>query len=378
MIKIICLNTNIIICVAPFFNLVTYFGAREYNNLRQEIDYAGEKMTKDELKQWVTTLPKVELHLHIEGSLEPDLMMALAEKHQVELPYASIEEIKTAYDFEDLQSFLNLYYFGASVLKDEDDFYQLMWNYLLKCKEDNVVHVEIMFDPQTHTQRNIGFDVFMPGFKRAMQQAEQEWGQSSLLIMSFLRHLTEQSAIETLEASIPYLEDIIAVGLDSSELGNPPEKFNHVFKMAKELGLKRVAHAGEEGPADYVWGALKGLDVHRIDHGVRSIEDPQLIAFLIQSQHPLTVCPLSNTKLKVFENMQQHNVLELLDLGLMVTINADDPSYFGGYLNDNFFAIIDHLPIEKHQIQQLVKNSFNASFMQEEHKLKWVEKIACY
>lgn len=335
-------------------------------------------MTKSELKEWVASLPKVELHLHIEGSLEPDLMMALAEKHQVELPYANIEEVKNAYNFEDLQSFLDLYYFGASVLQDEDDFYQLMWNYLLKCKEDNVVHVEIMFDPQTHTERGIGFDIFMRGFKRAIKQAEQEWGQSCLLIMSFLRHLTEQSAIQTLEAATAYLADITAVGLDSGELGNPPEKFTQVFKMAKELGLKRVAHAGEEGPADYVWGALKALDVQRIDHGVRSVEDPALIEFLIQSQHPLTVCPLSNTKLKVFKHMQEHNVLQLLDLGLMATINADDPSYFGGYLNDNFFAIIDHLPIEKHHLHQLVRNSFNASFMSEEHKMKWLEKIDIY
>jgi adenosine deaminase len=335
-------------------------------------------MTKNELKQWVALLPKVELHLHIEGSLEPDLMMALADKHQIELPYADIEEVKKAYDFDNLQSFLDLYYFGASVLKDEDDFYQLMWNYLLRCKEENVVHVEIMFDPQTHTLRGIDFDVFMSGFKRAIKQAEQEWGQSCLLIMSFLRHLTEQSALDTLEASIEYLDDITAVGLDSSELGNPPEKFTQVFKMAKKLGLKRVAHAGEEGPAEYVWGALKALDVHRIDHGVRCIEDPELIEFLITSQHPLTICPLSNTKLKVFEHMQQHNVLELLDLGLMATINADDPSYFGGYLNDNFYALIDHLPINKHQIHQLVKNSFNASFLPTKHKTKWLEKLGSY
>lgn len=335
----------------------------------------GGEMTKKNLKHWVASLPKVELHLHIEGSLEPDLMMALAKKHQVDLPYANIEDVRKAYDFEDLQSFLNLYYFGASVLKDEDDFYQLMWNYLLRCKDDNVVHAEIMFDPQTHTQRGIGFEIFMPGFKRAIQQAQQEWGQSCLLIMSFLRHLTEQSAIETLETARPYLDDITAVGLDSSELGNPPEKFAQVFKMAKSLGLKRVAHAGEEGPTEYIWEALKVLDVHRIDHGVRCTEDPELIAFLIQSQHPLTVCPLSNTKLKVFKHMQEHNVLQLLDLGLMATINADDPSYFGGYLNDNFCAIIDHLPIEKHHLEQLVKNSFNASFLAEDVKQHWLQKI---
>ena len=333
-------------------------------------------MTKNELKQWVATLPKVELHLHIEGSLEPDLMMALADKHKMELPYANIEEVKTAYNFDNLQSFLDLYYFGASVLKDEDDFYQLMWNYLLKCKEDNVVHVEIMFDPQTHTERGIGFDVFMPGFKRAIQQAEHEWGQSCLLIMSFLRHLTEQSAIETLEASTPYLDDIIAVGLDSGELGNPPEKFTQVFKMAKELGLKRVAHAGEEGPPEYIWGAIQALDVQRIDHGVRSIEDPSLIKHLIESQHPLTVCPLSNIKLKVFDHIQDHNILQLLDLGLMVTVNADDPSYFGGYLNDNYHALIEHLPIGKEQLSQLIKNSFKASFMSDSEKKPWLDRLS--
>jgi adenosine deaminase len=332
-------------------------------------------MTKNELKQWIAAMPKVELHLHIEGSLEPDLMMSLAEKHQVILPYANIEEVKAAYNFDDLQSFLDLYYLGASVLKDEDDFYQLMWNYLLKCKEDNVVHAEIMFDPQTHTERGVGFDVFMPGFKKAIQQAEQEWGQSCLLIMSFLRHLTEKSAIETLKSATPYLDDITAVGLDSGELGNPPEKFTQVFRMAKDLGLKRVAHAGEEGPAEYVWGAINALDVHRIDHGVRSIEDPNLIDFLKQSQHPLTVCPLSNTKLKVFQHMQEHNVLQLLELDLVATINADDPSYFGGYLNDNFFAIIDHLPIQKHHLEQLIKNSFNASFMASEQKQRWIKNL---
>ncbi|WP_299074512.1 adenosine deaminase [uncultured Paraglaciecola sp.] len=332
-------------------------------------------MTKNELKMWLASLPKVELHLHIEGSLEPELMMALAEKHQVELPYGNIQEVKQAYNFENLQSFLDLYYFGASVLQDEDDFYQLMWHYLLKCKQDNVVHAEIMFDPQTHTQRGIGFEIFMAGFKRAMQQAEQEWGQSSLLIMSFLRHLSEASAIETLQAAKPYLEDICAVGLDSGELGNPPEKFVQVFEMAKSLGLKRVAHAGEEGPPEYVWGAINSLDVQRVDHGVRSIEDPKLIEYLKQSQLPLTVCPLSNTKLKVFDHMEQHNILVLLELGLMVTINADDPSYFGGYLNDNYFAVIDHLAIEQHHLLQLVTNSFNASFMSTALKVEWLSQL---
>lgn len=335
-------------------------------------------MNKNKLKQWVSTVPKVELHLHIEGSLEPELMMALAQKHQLALPYQSIEEVKAAYNFADLQSFLDLYYLGASVLVDEEDFYQLMWRYLCQCKKDKVVHVEIMFDPQTHTERGIDFDVFMAGFKRAIQQAEQEWGQSCLLIMSFLRHLSEQSAIETLNAAKPYLSDITAVGLDSGELGNPPEKFTQVFAMAKELGLKRVAHAGEEGPPAYIWGALNALDVQRIDHGVRSIEDPDLVAYLIGSQHPLTVCPLSNTKLKVYEQMQDHNILQLLDLGLMVTVNADDPSYFGGYLNDNYHALIDALPISQGQIQQLLENSFTASFLPDETKQYWLDKLSDY
>lgn len=335
-------------------------------------------MNKKALKQWVSASPKVELHLHIEGSLEPELMMSLANKHQVALPYANIEAVQQAYNFADLQSFLDLYYLGASVLIDEEDFYQLMWQYLIKCKEDNVVHVEIMFDPQTHTERGIDFSVFMAGFKRAMTQAEKEWGQSSLLIMSFLRHLSEDSAIETLHAAKPYLSDITAVGLDSAELGNPPEKFIQVFAMAKELGLKRVAHAGEEGPAEYIWGALKALDVHRIDHGVRSIDDPKLVAFLIESQHPLTVCPLSNTKLQVFEHMQQHNLLELLELGLLVTVNADDPSYFGGYLNDNYAALIEHLPIQKQHLHKLLGNGFKASFLPEEQKQLWLDKLALH
>ncbi|MGS2720225.1 adenosine deaminase [Paraglaciecola aestuariivivens] len=332
-------------------------------------------MNKVELKQWVAALPKTELHLHIEGSLEPELMMALAKKHQVTLPYANIAEVKAAYNFADLQSFLDLYYLGASVLIDEDDFYELMWRYLCQCKKDNVVHTEIMFDPQTHTERGIDFSVFMRGFKRAMQQAEQEWGQSSLLIMCFLRHLSEQSAIDTFKAATPYLADICAVGLDSGELGNPPEKFARVFALAKEQGIKRVAHAGEEGPAEYIWGALKCLDVHRIDHGVRCTEDDKLIGFLQDSQHPLTVCPLSNTKLKVFQYMQDHNILALLDKGLLVTVNADDPSYFGGYLNDNFFALIDHLPIQKAQLEQLIKNGFTGSFLPEDKKQFWLEKV---
>jgi adenine deaminase len=330
---------------------------------------------KNELKNWVRCVPKAELHLHIEGSLEPELMMRLANKHGVVLPYSSIEEVRVAYDFHNLQSFLDLYYLGASVLLDEDDFYQLMLAYLQKCRLDNVVHAEIMFDPQTHTDRGIGFEVFMPGFARAMKQAESEWGQSSLLIMSFLRHLSEESAMHTLDEARPYLAMISAVGLDSSELGHPPEKFERVFAKAKTYGLKRVAHAGEEGPPAYVWGAAKSLEVNRIDHGVRSLEDPELVAHLVSHKIPLTVCPLSNTKLKVFQHMKEHNILQLLEHGLVATINADDPSYFGGYLNDNYFALIEHLPIDKTHLIKLVKNSFTASFLPEKTKQYWLTKV---
>lgn len=330
---------------------------------------------KEKLKDWVSQVPKAELHLHIEGSLEPELMMSLANKHGVELPYSSIEEVRHAYDFHNLQSFLDLYYFGASVLCDEDDFYQLMLAYLRKCREDNVVHTEIMFDPQTHTERGIGFEVFMPGFARAIKRAENEWGQSCLLIMSFLRHLSEDSALQTLEDARHYLAMITAVGLDSSELGNPPEKFERVFAKAKNYGLKRVAHAGEEGPPAYIWAATQILNVDRIDHGVRSLEDPALVAYLVEQKIPLTVCPLSNTKLKVFQHMTQHNILQLLEQGLLATVNADDPSYFGGYLNDNYFALIEHLPMEKAHLVQLVKNSFRASFLPDKVKQAWLAKI---
>lgn len=326
----------------------------------------------------IRQLPKAELHLHIEGTLEPELMMQLAEKHQVFLPYGDIQQVRAAYNFNNLQNFLDLYYLGASVLRDEDDFFQLMWAYLCKCKDDNAVHVEIMFDPQTHTERGVGFEVFMPGFTRAMERAEQEWGQSSLLILSFLRHLSEHSALQTLDAALPYLDMITAVGLDSSELGNPPEKFSRVFAKAKELGLLRVAHAGEEGPPEYIWQALNDLDVQRVDHGVRSIEDEKLVIELTRRQMPLTVCPLSNIKLRVFEHMGQHNILQLIDRGLLITVNADDPSYFGGYLNDNYQALIEHLPVTRAQLKVLVANSFTASFLPKDKKAYWHQRIAEY
>lgn len=327
------------------------------------------------LSNLIEKLPKAELHLHIEGSLEPALMMQLAQKHKVSLPYQSIDEVQQAYDFENLQSFLDLYYLGASVLRDEDDFFELMWQYLCHCHEDNVVHTEIMFDPQTHTERGIGFDVFMPGFKRALDKANEEWGITNRLIMCFLRHLPEESALETLHAATPYLNMITAVGLDSSEVGNPPENFTQVFTKAKALGLKRVAHAGEEGPPEYIWGALKSLDVQRIDHGVRCIEDEKLVDILKCDQIPLTVCPLSNIKLCVFKTMADHNILTMLDQGLLVTVNADDPSYFGGYLNDNFRAMAEQLPMTESQLKQLCINSFKGSFLSLEEQKHWIDKV---
>lgn len=330
------------------------------------------------MQSLIQSLPKAELHLHIEGSLEPDLMMTLAEKHQVALPYQSIEEVNNAYEFDSLQSFLDLYYLGASVLRDEDDFYQLMWRYLKRCQQDNVVHAEIMIDPQTHTLRGIEYSVFMAGFQRAIDQAKQEWGMSVYLILSFLRHLSEQDAFDTLEQAGPHLDQFIAVGLDSSELGNPPEKFARVFDKAGSLGLKRVAHAGEEGPPEYIWNALNNLQVDRIDHGVRSIEDASLLDHLKIQQIPLTVCPLSNIKLCVFDQMEQHNVLELLEHGLLVTINADDPSYFGGYLNDNYAALHKALKLSPQQLIRLCENSFKGSFLPDKTKSVWLEKLAAF
>lgn len=332
-------------------------------------------LTKTETAQLIKRLPKAELHLHIEGTLEPELMWRLAHKHKITLPFSSIDAIKAAYRFDNLQSFLDLYYQGADVLRDEDDFFELMWAYLQKCAEQNIVHTEMMFDPQTHTQRGIAYSVFMRGFERAIHKAKAELGISAYLILSFLRHLSEQDAIDTLQAAAPYYAMITAVGLDSSELGNPPSKFERVFAQAASLGFKRVAHAGEEGPAEYVWEAITLLKVDRIDHGVRSSEDPELMAFLKAQQIPLTVCPLSNLKLQVVDDLRQHNILQLLEAGLSVSINSDDPSYFGGYLNDNFMALADALSMTKGQAVALASNSIRASFLPEQQKQEWLQRI---
>lgn len=339
-------------------------------------DMIESALTQTQLIEMASRLPKAELHLHIEGTLEPELMWQLAQKHKVTLPFENVQAIKDAYQFDNLQSFLDLYYQGADVLRDEDDFYALMWAYLCKCKAQNIVHTEIMFDPQTHTQRGISYSVFMRGFERAKKQAKQELGLSVYLILSFLRHLSEQEAIETLHQAKAFYPMITAVGLDSSEVGNPPSKFAQVFEQARDLGFKLVAHAGEEGPPEYIWEAIDLLKIDRLDHGVRSSEDPKLLEYLQTQQLGLTVCPLSNLKLCVVNHMREHNIMDLLACGLLVTVNSDDPSYFGGYINENYKALINHLPMDESALKQLISNSFRASFLPESRKREWLKKIA--
>lgn len=323
----------------------------------------------------IRALPKAELHVHIEGTFEPELMFAIAQRNQIQIPYKSVEEVKQAYNFHNLQSFLDIYYAGANVLVHEQDFYDLAWTYFEKCAEDHVVHTEMFFDPQTHTDRGVAFSTVIGGLKRACADAKAKFGISSQLIMCFLRHLSEEAAFETLEQALPFKQDIIAVGLDSSEVGHPPAKFERVFAKAREEGFLIVAHAGEEGPPEYVWEALDLLKVNRIDHGVRSEEDEQLMARLINEKMPLTVCPLSNLKLCVVKDMKDHNIRRLLQKGVNVTVNSDDPSYFGGYMNDNFFAIQQALDLSNDELKQLAVNSFEASFISDEEKQKWVAEI---
>lgn len=317
---------------------------------------------------WLNQLPKVELHLHLEGSLEPELMFKLARRNNIQLPYKTVSEIHKSYDFNNLQDFLDIYYQGAAVLQTEQDFYDLTWAYLEKCHQQNVTHVEPFFDPQSHTDRGITFGTVFRGIRRALEDGQQELGITSQLILCFLRHLSEEAAFETLSQAEPYLEGIAAVGLDSSEQGHPPEKFSRVFAKARELGLKTVAHAGEEGPADYVWSALEDLQVSRVDHGVRSWDDPRLMAHLSEQGIPLTVCPLSNTRLKVFNDMSEHSILGMLEQGVCVTVNSDDPAYFGGYMTENFAALASALNMTRSQACRLVANSIQASFVDEARK----------
>ena len=324
---------------------------------------------------FIRDIPKAELHIHIEGSLEPALMFALAQRNRISLPYSSVAEVQAAYQFKNLQSFLGLYYAGAAVLQTEQDFYDLTWAYLERCARENVRHTEIFFDPQTHTERGIPFEVIHRGIDQALQDAKQQWGITSYLILCFLRHLSAESALATLEQALPFKSTIPAVGLDSSELGHPPAKFQQVFDRARAEGFLTVAHAGEEGPAEYIWEAIRLLGVSRIDHGVRCVEDPQLVDYLAQHQIPLTVCPLSNVRLCVFDAMEHHNLKRLLDTGLCVTVNSDDPSYFGGYLTENFQAIQSAFQLSHQDIYQLVKNSFVATFLPAAEKQARLEEL---
>lgn len=323
----------------------------------------------------IRALPKAELHVHIEGTFEPELMFEIARRNGVRIPYADVDEVRAAYDFHNLQSFLDIYYAAAAVLLHERDFYDLTRAYLLRCREDNVVRTEIFFDPQTHTARGVAFETVLNGIRRACDDAHKEWGISSALIMCFLRHLSEGDAFETLAQAMPYQEHIIGVGLDSSEVGHPPSKFQNVFAAARKAGFLTVAHAGEEGPPEYVYEALDLLKVSRIDHGVRAEEDAALMQRLIREKMPLTVCPLSNLKLKVVDDLAQHNLHRLLQRGVLVTVNSDDPAYFGGYVNDNFTALQQTFGLSTAEIAQLCKNSFQAAFLDSKTRQKWCDRI---
>lgn len=330
------------------------------------------------MTDFIEKLPKAELHVHIEGTLEPETMFRIAERNKIILPYNSVEEVRAAYAFTNLQSFLDIYYNGAKVLVTEEDFYELTWEYIEKIHKDSVRHTEIFFDPQTHTARNIPFRTVIHGIKRALDDAKSRFNISSKLIMCFLRHLSEEDAIKTLQQSLPYEKYIYGVGLDSSELGNPPTKFKKVFNMALKEGFVTVAHAGEEGPADYIWDSIKELHIRRVDHGVRSIDDENLLGYLKRSQIPLTVCPLSNIKLCVFKEMKDHNIKELLDKGLLVTVNSDDPAYFGGYLNNNYIEIQKGLNLTRDDLIKLAKNSFMASFLPPDEIEQYLNEINRY
>jgi len=330
------------------------------------------------IDSFIRGIPKAELHLHIEGTLEPELMFALAARHGVALPYASVEELRAAYQFDSLQSFLDLYYAGAAVLRDEEDFHALTMAYLRRAHADGVVHVEIFFDPQTHTGRGIPFATVLNGIRRALLDGEAEFGISHRLILCFLRHLSADDAMRTLEQGLAYKDAIVAVGLDSSERGHPPSKFVEVFDRARREGFLTVAHAGEEGPPAYIVEALDLLKVSRIDHGVRCEEDAALVERLVRDRIPLTVCPLSNVKLCVYGNIEQHNLKRLLDRGLCVTVNSDDPAYFGGYVAENYLAVQRGLGLDKAGIAVLAANSIEASFLPPQQKKVLRERLDAY
>jgi adenosine deaminase len=330
------------------------------------------------MEAFIRGLPKAELHLHLEGTLEPDLALRLARKHGLTLPHSTIEELRQSYQFTDLQSFLDIYLAASAVLRDEDDFHALTSAYLRRAHAQGIVHVEVFFDPQSHTERDVAFVTVLAGIHRALLQGERELGITHRLILCFLRHLSATEAMRTLEQALPHKASIAAVGLDSTESGHPPAKFSEVFERARREGLLAVAHAGEEGPASYIRDALDLLKVQRIDHGVRCEEDPQLVERLARERIPLTMCPLSNIRLKVFPRIADHNIIRLLQRGLCVTVNSDDPAYFGGYLNENYLALHRELGAGADELAQLARNSFEASFLPQSQKTRWFSAIDDY
>ena len=335
-------------------------------------------MESSKLKTIIQGIPKAELHLHLEGSFEPELMFEIAKRNNINLPYDSIESVKEAYRFNNLQEFLDIYYAGAQVLLHEQDFFDLTWAYLTKVHSENVKHAEVFFDPQTHTERGVAFDVVINGIYRALEKGKNELNISYKLIMSYLRHLTEDAAFNTLESSIPFKEIIDGVGLDSSEMGNPPSKFKKVFKASAEHGYKLVAHAGEEGPAEYIWEALDILNVERIDHGNRCLTDEALIKRLVNEKIALTLCPTSNVALKVIQKMDEHPVAKMLDKGILATIHSDDPAYFGGYMNENYYQTAKALNLSLEQIEQLAINAFEASWLSKASKERHITEVKEY
>ena len=329
----------------------------------------------EEIAKFIREVPKTELHLHIEGTLEPELMFDLAKRNNIKIPYSNVNEVKSAYNFSNLETFLNIYYEGSKVLIKEQDFFDLTWSYAIKCREENIVHTEIFFDPQAHLSRGVKFETIINGINKALLKANKELGLTYKIIMCFLRHLDEKSAFKVLDQAIEHKDKITAVGLDSSEKGHPPSKFKNVFKKAIKEGFLTVAHAGEEGPPEYIWEAINLLEVKRIDHGVQCLKDKKLTKELRNKQIPLTVCPLSNVKLCVFKNLKEHNLKNMLNEGLMVMVNSDDPAYFGGYLNDNLVKSQVALNLSKNELKTLIINSFKSSFLSEEKKMQWIKKI---
>ena len=329
----------------------------------------------DVITNFIKKTPKSELHLHIEGSLEPELMFKLSKRNKIDIAFKSVDEIRAAYNFSNLDSFLKIYYEGSNVLITEEDFFDLTWEYVLRCKKDNIVHTEIFFDPQSHTERGVKFDDVINGIHNALKKGYSEFGISSKIIMCFLRHLHEEPCFEVLKHALKHKDKIIGVGLDSSEKGNPPKKFERLFKAAIKENFLTVAHAGEEGPPDYIWDSLKLLKVKRIDHGVQCLKDDKLVETLKQNNIPLTVCPLSNVKLCVFDKLENHNLKKMLDKSLRVMVNSDDPAYFGGYLNTNLIETAKALNLNLEDVKILIQNSFKSSFLDEKSKRSWLKRI---